>query len=389
MPRSRKRQGSPDGHIPMRIEGKPGEPYYRERWHHDKTVRSTHGVNCGGSCSRQIFVRDGLVIGEKPAGDYPETGPEMPDHEPRGCARGAVSSRYEYNAGRIKYPYIRGVLHELWLQARADHDDPVEAWASIARDPRRAALYIGARGHGDFKRVSWDEAVEMCAAAHVFTIKEYGPDRVAGFSPSPAASPVSHASGSRYLALTGGTRLSYYDWHADLPPAFPQTFGDQTDSPESADWWNAGYMMIWGTNIPLTRTPDAHFLVEARYRGQKVVAVSPDYAEQVKFADRWLPVRPGEDSALAMAMGHVVFQEFYVDRQVPGFLDYVKRFTDMPFLVSLSEQGGHYVPGRFLTAERSRYGRGAGRLEAGGLRSAHLGAGSTERLTRLPMVGLG
>ena len=76
-------------------------------------------------------------------------------------------------------------------------------------------------------------------------------------------------------------------------------------------------MMIWGTNIPLTRTPDAHFLVEARYRGQKVVAVSPDYAEQVKFADRWLPVRPGEDSALAMAMGHVVFQEFYVDRQVP------------------------------------------------------------------------
>ncbi len=42
-------------------------------------------------------------------------------------------------------------------------------------------------------RVSWDEAVEIVAAAHVHTIKAYGPDRVAGFSPIPAMSMVSHA----------------------------------------------------------------------------------------------------------------------------------------------------------------------------------------------------
>ncbi len=65
------------------------------------------------------------------------------------------------------------------------------------------------------------------------TIKKYGPDRVAGFSPIPAMSMVSHASGARFVNLIGGSMLSFYDWYADLPVASPQVFGDQTDVPES------------------------------------------------------------------------------------------------------------------------------------------------------------
>lgn len=45
-------------------------------------------------------------------------------------------------------------------------------------------------------------------------------------------------------------------------------------------------MIVWGSNLPQTRTPDAHFYVEVRYRETKVVAISPDYAEFVKFADK-------------------------------------------------------------------------------------------------------
>ena len=89
--------------------------------------------------------------------------------------------------------------------------------------------------------------------------------------------------------------------------------------PESADWWDASYLIVWGTNLPITRTPDAHFMTEARYRGQKVVVVSPDYSDHVKFADDWLPAQPGTDGALAMAMGHVMLKEFWVDRPVPRF----------------------------------------------------------------------
>ena len=59
--------------------------------------------------------------------------------------------------------------------------------------------------------------------------------------------------------LIGATMLSFYDWYADLPPASPQVFGDQTDVPEAGDWFNSQYLIMWGTNLPLTRTPDAHF----------------------------------------------------------------------------------------------------------------------------------
>ena len=187
----------------------------------------------------------------------------------------------------------------------------------------------------------------MVAAAYVHTIQKWGPDRVAGFSPIPAMSMVSHASGARFTHLVGGSMLSFYDWYADLPVASPQVFGDQTDVPESGDWWDAGYLVMWGSNVPVTRTPDAHWMTEARYRGQKVVVVAPDYADNVKFADEWLPARPGTDAALALAMGHVILKEFFVDRTTPYFDDYVKRYTDLPMLVRI-EDGR---PGKMLTAE--------------------------------------
>lgn len=77
----------------------------------------------------------------------------------------------------------------------------------------------------------------------------------------------------------------------------------------------------------------------------------PDYADATKFADQWLHPHPGTDGALAMAMGQVILTEFFVRRQVPYFTDYVRRFTDLPFLVALDERadGGH-TPGKFVTA---------------------------------------
>src|SRR5215475_3774620 len=331
-------------------KGRAWESFYRERWQHDKVVRSTHGVNCTGSCSWNVYVKDGLITWEAQAVDYPSTGPDMPDHEPRGCPRGASFSWYTYSPLRVKYPYVRGSLLERFREGVRRRGDPVDAWAEIVEDPDTAAIHKSQRGRGGFVRASWDEAVQLIAAAHVYTIKQYGPDRVVGFSPIPAMSQVSYAIGTRFLSLIGGTILSFYDWYADLPPASPQVFGDQTDVPESGDWWNSSYLIIWGTNLPITRTPDAHFMTEARYRGQKVVVVSPDYSDHTKFADDWLAAAPGTDGALAMAMGHVVLSEFFRDRQVPYFTDYVKTYTDAPFLVTLREHGDAFVPDRFLTA---------------------------------------
>ncbi len=333
------------------VGGRSGDTFYRDRWSHDKVVRSTHGVNCTGSCSWKVYVKDGIITWETQQTDYPSVGADSPEYEPRGCPRGAAFSWYTYSPTRVRYPYVRGVLLELYRAAKAAHGgDPVAAWASVVDDPQTAARYKKARGKGGLVRATWAEALEIVAAAQVHTIERWGPDRVAGFSPIPAMSMASHACGARYTSLLGGTMLSFYDWYADLPIASPQVFGDQTDVPESADWWNAGYLVMWGSNVPVTRTPDAHFMAEVRYKGTKIVTVSPDYADNTKFADEWLPAHPGTDGALAMAMAHVVLTEFFVQRQVPYFVDYVKQYTDLPFLLTLEERDGAHVPGRFLTA---------------------------------------
>ncbi len=345
---------SDDQRTMHRAGGREGDAFYRDRWAHDKVVRSTHGVNCTGSCSWKVYVKDGIITWESQQTDYPSVGPDRPEYEPRGCPRGAAFSWYTYSPTRVRYPYVRGVLLDMYREARARLGDPVLAWADVTGDPERSRRYKAARGKGGLVRASWEEATEMVAAAHVHTIKRWGPDRVAGFSPIPAMSMVSHAAGARFVNLIGGSMLSFYDWYADLPVASPQVFGDQTDVPESGDWWDAGYLIMWGSNLPVTRTPDAHWMTEARYRGQKVIAVAPDYADNVKFADEWLAARPGTDAALAMAMGHVILTEFFVRRQVPYFSDYVSRYTDLPFLVRLdpAPAGRHgYVPGKFLTAE--------------------------------------
>jgi nitrate reductase alpha subunit len=347
----RRGETSPDLRSLFLEGGRDADSFYRDRWTHDKEVRSTHGVNCTGSCSWKVYVKDGIITWETQQTDYPSVGPDSPEYEPRGCPRGAAFSWYTYSPNRVRYPYVRGVLLELYRAAKARTGDPVLAWAEVTGNPESAKAYKSARGQGGLVRASWDEAAEIVAAAQVHTIKEYGPDRIAGFSPIPAMSIVSHGVGNRFITMLGGTMLSFYDWYADLPVASPQVFGDQTDVPESADWWNSSYLIMWGSNVPVTRTPDAHFMVEARYRGQKVITVSPDYADNSKFADEWLAVHPGTDGALALAMGHVVLTEFLVGRRTPQFVDYLKKFSDSAYLISLTPRGEAYVPGKFLTAD--------------------------------------
>ncbi|RAV05128.1 nitrate reductase subunit alpha [Paenibacillus sp. YN15] len=346
----RKRETNAEGWSEESTADRSWENMYRNRWQHDSVIRSTHGVNCTGSCSWKIFVKDGIVTWETQQTDYPTTGPDMPEFEPRGCPRGASFSWYLYSPLRVKYPYIRGRLLNLWREAKSKYSDPVEAWNSIMQDENKKQSYKSARGKGGMVRASWDEATEIISASMISTIKKYGPDRVIGFSPIPAMSMVSYAAGSRFLSLIGSPLLSFYDWYADLPPASPQIWGDQTDVPESSDWYNSSYLLVWGSNLPMTRTPDAHFMTEARYRGTKVVSISPDYAEFVKFADKWLPAKQGTDGALAMAMGHVILNEFYVKQRTPYFENYSKKYTDFPFLVLLREQDGAFAADRFLTA---------------------------------------
>ena len=97
---------------------------------------------------------------------------QLPNHEPRGCARGASYSWYLYSANRVKYPLIRSRLLKLWREARVLMT-PVAAWASIVENPQKRAAYTTRRGHGGLVRASWDEVNEIIGAANAYTCLLY------------------------------------------------------------------------------------------------------------------------------------------------------------------------------------------------------------------------
>ncbi len=138
------------------------EEFYRNRWQHDKVVRSTHGVNCTGGCTWNIHVKDGIVTWEMQGLDYPLLESGIPPYEPRGCQRGISYSWYLYSPLRVKYPYIRGALIDLWRAARAESqrsggrleesmvEDPTSR-ATLAKGTRQRRLAADRLGHGAWR----------------------------------------------------------------------------------------------------------------------------------------------------------------------------------------------------------------------------------------------
>ncbi len=269
------------------------EDFYRKVWTWDKVVRSTHSANCTGSCSWKVFVRNGVMVREEQAADYPRINNELPDYNPRGCQKGGCFVEYVYGPQRLRYPLIR----------------------------------TGARGEGKWRRASWDEALGHIAEKLLDNIYNHGPDTNTFFSVIPAMSPVSFSAGSRLAHYLGGVFLSFYDWYCDLPPGEPLTWGVQTEACECADWFNSKYIVLWGSNISQTRIPDAHFAYEARYNGARIVCISPDYNSSAIHADLYLRINPGTDTALALGVARILIDESLTD------LPYVKEQTDLPLLV--------------------------------------------------------
>ncbi|WP_440991614.1 molybdopterin-dependent oxidoreductase [Haloarchaeobius baliensis] len=294
------------------------EDLYREEWDWDSKARSTHSVNCTGSCSWEVYVRNGQVWRESQAGDYPQFDESLPDPNPRGCQKGACYSDYVNADHRVLHP-LRSV---------------------------------GERGNGQWEQISWDEALTEIAEEVVDTVVDEEYDAISGFTPIPAMSPVSFAGGSRLVNLLGGVSHSFYDWYSDLPPGQPITWGTQTDNAESADWYNADYLMAWGSNVNVTRIPDAKYFLEAAYEGTKRVGVFTDYSQTAIHCDEWLSPEPGTDTALAMGMARTIVDEGLYDES------HLKEQTDMPLLVR--EDTGKFlradeVEGLSIDADRPEY----------------------------------
>jgi nitrate reductase / nitrite oxidoreductase, alpha subunit len=128
---------SPDLRVVEETGGRDGDVFYRDRWSHDKVVRATHGVNCTGSCSWKVYVKDGIITWESQQTDYPSVGPDSPEYEPRGCPPRRRVLLVHLLPTRVRYPYARGLLVELYREAKARLGDPVAAWADVVGSPGR------------------------------------------------------------------------------------------------------------------------------------------------------------------------------------------------------------------------------------------------------------
>lgn len=115
--------------------GREADVFYRQRFSHDKVVRSTHGVNCTGSCSWKVYVKDGMIASGNPR---KRTIPQPARHARIRASRLPTRRRFlvvRILPTRIRHPYVRGVLLDAYRAAKKRTGDPVEAWHEVISDP--------------------------------------------------------------------------------------------------------------------------------------------------------------------------------------------------------------------------------------------------------------
>ena len=259
----------------------------------------THCVDCyPGNCVFSVFVKDGLVWREEQAGIFPVVEQGVPDMNPMGCQKGAMWSQMLYAKDRVLHPLKRA----------------------------------GERGQGKWKRVSWDQALTGIADSMLDAIQEVGPEAIIhDGTPSQGGFMAGITLGPLIGAL-GGLNTDVQAEINDFAPGLYITFGKFNPASSVDDWFQSELIFIWHRNPVYTAIPWYHFVAEARYKGAEVITVAPDFNPSAVHADYHVPVRPGSDAALALAMCKTIIDERLYDAH------FVKEQTDLALLVRLDDR---------------------------------------------------
>jgi DMSO reductase family type II enzyme molybdopterin subunit len=271
------------------------EDLYRKEWTWDKVGRGTHYGNCWYQlgCCFNIYVKDGIIVREEQAAEYPQTNPEVPDYNPRGCQKGSCYSERMYTRSRIKYPLKR----------------------------------LGKRGEGKWQRVSWDQALDEIADTMLEVIMKEGSDTIV-WDVGTQLSIGNQGMGLFRLGnLLGTPILDTNTEIGDDRQGAGITLGKISFGSSIDDWFYSDLFFIWGANPFYTQIPNCHFFLEARYNGTKIIAISPDYNPSSIHADLWVPINVGTDAALALSIAQVIIEEQLYHKS------FIREQTDMPLLV--------------------------------------------------------
>jgi DMSO reductase family type II enzyme molybdopterin subunit len=283
------------------------EDRYRSRWTWDRVAWGTHCVNCLATCPYRVFVRDGQVAFEETGGALDAIETRVPDLNPLGCQKGSAWSLQLTSEDRVLHPLRR----------------------------------VGERGSGAWEEITWDEALTTIADALLEAIDLEGPESIV-FEETVEGGLLTQAPFLRFAGLLGAVTLDANGLVNDFPTGHHITFGKFSCASTVDDTFHSDVVLCWHSNPAYTSIPYFHYVAEARYRGAQVIAIAPDYNATAVFADHYVPVKPGTDAALALAMCRVILDEDLAD------LEFLRAQTDLPLLVLV--ETGRFLRGNDVEA---------------------------------------
>ena len=301
MPQTRKRSRMPNGGVGAARPQQPTtrhsamEQEYRDQADWDTWAWASHCIDCyPGNCPIRVYLKDGRIWREEQPGTMPVVEPGVPDMNPMGCQKGIAWSELLDGGERVLYPLKRA----------------------------------GARGEGRWERITWDQALTDIADAMVDAITEVGPESILHVGGANASTLALLARG-KVSSLVGSLAMDVNGEITDFAAGHYITFGMFDPVSSVDDWFHSELVLVWFANPAYNRIPHQHYIHEARYRGAEVVTIAPDFSPSAVHSDAFVPVRPGTDAALALAMAQVVIEERRYDER------FVREQTDLPLLVRL------------------------------------------------------
>ncbi len=242
--------------------------------------RSVCALDCPDTCSLVVTVENGR--GTKLRGD-----PAHPVTRGFLCGKVAQYLEREYSPGRLLYPQRR----------------------------------VGAKGEGRFERISWDEALNTIAARLRAIAAEFGPEAVLPYSYAGTMGLLNHSGPNRFFHRFGASRLDRTICSTAGMAGNTAALGVRYGT-EPEQFRHSRLIVAWGANILGTNVHLWPFVMEARRQGAKLYVIDPRRNRTGAAADKHFFINPGSDTALALAMMHViVFDQLYD-------ADYVARYTE-------------------------------------------------------------
>lgn len=254
----------------------------------DPTIQIINGVcphDCPDTCSWQVAVKNGTAIDIWGDADQPIT---------QGKLCGKVDRYLErtYHAGRLTTPLKR----------------------------------VGAKGSGQFVPISWDAALSEIAERLKIIIAEQGAEAVLPYSYAGTMGLLqAEGMAARFWNKMGASRLARTICSEAGFEGYSYTIG-ATEGMETESFAHARLILIWGSN---TLTSNMHlwpFVQEARKKGGKVIVIDPARTRTAQAADEWIPIRPGTDGALALALINLLILPEQASQSLID-QDYIAKYT--------------------------------------------------------------